>query len=54
MQCLMVQQGPAFSAVCAFIVEESHLTVSFLVAYSTNGLPLFSEELHVLYQVYGK
>jgi len=50
----MVQQGEAFSAVCAFIVEESHLTVSFLVACSPNGLPLFSEELHVLYQVYGK
>jgi hypothetical protein len=46
----MVQQGPEFSAVCAFIVEELHLTV----AYSTDGLRLFSEELCLLYQVYGK
>jgi len=50
----MVQQGPAFSEVCAFTVEESHLTVSFLVACSSNELHLFSEELHVLYQVDGK
>ena len=50
----MVQQGPAFSAVCASTVEELHLTFNFLVACSHNGLPLFSEELHVLYQVYGK
>jgi hypothetical protein len=50
----MVQQGPEFSAVCAFIVEELHLTVSFLVAYSTDGLLFFNEELRVLYQVYGK
>jgi hypothetical protein len=41
----MVQQGPAFSAVCAFIVEKLHLTVSFLVAYSPNGLPFFRKEL---------
>jgi hypothetical protein len=41
----MVQQGPAFSAVCVFIVEKLHLTVSFIVVYSLNGLPFFSKEL---------
>jgi len=48
----MVQQGPAFSAFCASTVE-SHLTFSFLVAYSPNRLPLFNEKLYMLYQVYG-
>jgi hypothetical protein len=31
-------QGTALSAVCAFVVEEAHLTVNLLTAYSPNGL----------------
>jgi hypothetical protein len=46
-----VYNGTAFSAVCDFIVGELHLTFSFLVAYSPNGVPFVTEELHVVYQV---
>jgi hypothetical protein len=54
LQCQMVQLGPAFSAVSASAVEESHLMASFLYAFSPHGVTFCIEELHVLYQVYGK